>query len=256
MDKLKTTGIGGFPFILDDIRQFLGRLTSPANHGIYQALNNLLRGFGEDFIVQGVVASGSSPNIAITEGWVILAGELIKVDAQTGISTNNTFVKVTTFDSRGNKDFQNGTTNDTYEKNRALATGTGGNLAFDGVTLIELTSGADTLPDTGRVELKKKIVEIGNWNMDTTPGVSVTHGISDFAKIRSVTGIIIRDDNLFRFPLDFADGNIVHQIAIGTIDPTTISLSRLTGGQFDGPQFNDIAPTLATRGFITIEFEA
>ena len=96
MDKLKTISTGGFPFVLDDIRQFLGRLSG--SQGIYQAFNNLLRGFGDNFIVQGVVASGSSPSVAITEGWVLLNGELIKVDAQTGINTttNNKFVKVTT----------------------------------------------------------------------------------------------------------------------------------------------------------------
>ena len=85
MDKLKTTDLGGFPFVLDDIRQLLGRLTSPANHGIYQAFNNLLRGFGDNLIVQGVVASGTTPNISITEGWVLLDGELITVVAQTNI---------------------------------------------------------------------------------------------------------------------------------------------------------------------------
>ena len=132
MNKLKTTGLGGFPFVLDDTRQFLGRLSG--SEGIYQAFNNILGGFGNNFIVQGVVASGSSPNVAITEGWVLLDGELIKVDAQTGIdtTTDNKFVKVTTFDSRGNKTFQNGTIEDTYEINRAVVQGTSGNLDFDG----------------------------------------------------------------------------------------------------------------------------
>ena len=132
MNKLKTTGLGGFPFVLDDIRQFLGRLSG--SEGIYQAFNNILGGFGDNFIVQGVVASGSSPNVAITEGWLLLDGEFIKVDAQTGIdtTTDNKFVKKTTFDPRGNKTFQNGTIEDTYEINRAVVEGTSGNLAFDG----------------------------------------------------------------------------------------------------------------------------
>ena len=190
MDKLKTIGPGGFPFTLDDFRWFFGRLDAP-NEGIYQAFNNLLRGFGEDFIVQGVVATGTSPNIAITEGWVLLAGELLKVDAQTGISTNKTFVKVTTFDSRGNKTFQNGNVEDTYEKNRAVATGTGGNLAFNGNTFSNLRTIADISgTDT---PIKKKIIDIGDWNMDATNSVSVSHGISNFKKIRSIE-IVIRDD--------------------------------------------------------------
>lgn len=139
MDKFKTIAVGGLGLILDDFRWFFGRLTNP-NDGMYEAFNNLLRGYGDNFIVQGVVASGTTPNVAITEGWVILDGELIKVDAQTGINTttNNKFVKVTTFDSRGTKTFLNGSINETYEKNRAVVQGTSGNLDFDANTLNDI----------------------------------------------------------------------------------------------------------------------
>lgn len=131
MDKYKTTNVGGLPLTLNDIRWLLGRLSG--SQGIYQALNNLLRGFGDNLIIQGVVASGTSPNVAITEGWVLLDGELLKVDAQTGINTttNNKLIKQTSFDSRGNKEFQNGLTDDTYEKNRAVVQGASGNLAYN-----------------------------------------------------------------------------------------------------------------------------
>ena len=137
MDKLKTSDLGGFPFVLDDIRQFLGRLTSPANHGIYQAFNNLLRGFGDNFIVQGCVVSGTTGAFSITEGWVLLGGELVKVNAQGPFdeAIDNKFVKVTTFDSRGNKTFLNGSIEDTYEKNRAVVQDTVGNLAFNGARI-------------------------------------------------------------------------------------------------------------------------
>lgn len=132
MDKLKTISVGGFPLVLDDLRQFFGRLGAPSE-GIYQAFNNILRGLGDNVILQGVVVSGTTPNVAITEGWVLLDGELIKVDAQTGIdtTTDNKFVKETTFDSRGTKTFLNGSINETYEKNRAVVQGTSGNLDFD-----------------------------------------------------------------------------------------------------------------------------
>ena len=133
MDKLKTISVGGFPLVLDDLRWFFGRLGSP-NEGIYQAFNNILRGFGDNQILQGVVVSGVTPNVAITEGWVILDGELLKVDADSGINTttDNTFIKDPTspFDSRGNKEFLNGSTAGTYEKNRAVVQGTVGNLAL------------------------------------------------------------------------------------------------------------------------------
>ena len=255
MDKLKTSATGGFPFVLNDIRQFLGRLSG--SQGIYQAFNNLLRGFGDDFIVQGVVASGTTPNIAITEGWVLLAGELLKVDAQTGISTNKTFVKVTTFDSRGNKTFQNATVEDTYEKNRAVATGTGGNLAFNGDTLVELTTGADTLPDVGKVALIKKVIEIGDWDMDADIIKDVTHGVSDFTKIRTLDIMIRRDDNLFLVPLggNFSENgtDTAPKLDAAFIDSTKIRLVRLANSLFDQTTFN---ATSFNRGWVTIEFEA
>lgn len=166
MDKLKTSDVGGFPLTLDDLRQFFGRLDSPSE-GIYPAFNNLLKGFGSvfagsanDFIIQGCIASGTTPNVAITEGWVLLSGELIKVDAQTGINTatDNKFKKVTTFDPRGTKTFQNSTINETYEKNRAIIEGTSGNLPFDGSRLENLAllqrKGTDSDPeDTGTISL-------------------------------------------------------------------------------------------------------
>lgn len=164
MDKFKTNSPGGLPLILNDLRQFFGRLASPS-HGIYQAFNNLLKGFsndalGNDFIIQGCIASGTTPNVAITEGWVLLGGELIKVDAQTGIdtATDNKFVKVQTFDPRGTKTFQNSTINETYEKNRAVIQGTSGNLPFDGFRMENLAllqrKGTDSDPeDTGIITL-------------------------------------------------------------------------------------------------------
>ena len=139
MDKFKTIGVGGLPHTLDDFRQFLGRLDAPSE-GIYQAFNNILGGFGTDFIVQGCVLSGSTGAFSITEGWILLSSELIKVDAQGPFdeSVNGTFTKVTGFDSRGTKTFLNGSVNETYEKNRGVINGLAGSLDFNGDRIEEL----------------------------------------------------------------------------------------------------------------------
>lgn len=133
MDKFLTVGNGGLPFVLDDFRWFLGQATG-GNQGIYQSLNHILRAYGDDFIVQGVVASGITPNIAITEGWIMLAGELLKVDAQTGIdtTTEDSFTKVITFDTAGNKTFRNGALIDTFQQNRGVVNSLAGTLDFNG----------------------------------------------------------------------------------------------------------------------------
>lgn len=143
MNKLLTndTKVGGFPLVLDDIRWFTGQLKAPNQQGVYQAFNNLLRGFGDNFIVQGCVEGGSPGAVTLTEGWILLAGELLKVDAQAAFNeaADNTFVKVTTFDSRGNKTFQNGAIEDVYEINRGNISGSGGTLAYNADTLAILT---------------------------------------------------------------------------------------------------------------------
>ena len=133
MDKFLTIGNGGLPLVLDDFRFFLGQTTG-GNHGIYQVLNNILREYGSDFIVQGVVNSGVTPNIAITEGWIMLAGELVKVDAQTSIdtSTEDSFTKVITFNSAGNKTFRNAANIDTFQQNRGVVNVLAGALKFNG----------------------------------------------------------------------------------------------------------------------------
>ena len=263
MDKFKTfPAVGGLPLVLDDLRWFFGRLGTP-NEGMYQAFNNLLRGFGNNLIVQGITVAGSSPTLAISEGWVILNGELLKVDNQFNIntSTDNTFVKVTTFDSRGNKQFQNGSTSDTYEKNRAVVQGTAGSLRFDGDTLVELTTGAATLPDTGRVVLNKKVIEIGDWNMNQSSGgdsnIFVAHGLAaNFIKIRKVDVMIIRDDSTSIIPLNGSfseNGTDVSGGHVALIDSTNIELVGHTSESFDNTNYNAAS---FNRGFITVEFEA
>lgn len=121
MDKLNVPSpSNGFPFNNDDIKFFLG-LGSYSN-GIYQALEGILSAFGTNFIVSGCGVTGSN----IAEGWVMLGGELIKVDAHT--ATDDYFEKVTTYNSDGNKQTQLGSTEDAYEENRATASASSGTL--------------------------------------------------------------------------------------------------------------------------------
>ena len=257
MDKLKTSDLGGFPLVLDDFREFLGRLTSPANHGIYQAFNNILGGFGTDFIIQGCVLSGSTGAFSITEGWILLGGELIKVDAQGPFdeAVDGTFTKVTTFDPRGTKTFLNASVNETYEKNRGVISGLAGTLNFDGIRFAEMRiaeKGSST------VVLKKKVIEIGDWNMDSDVSKLVNHGISvATANFRNVSVMIIDDAGIVLTPLNFtSSGSVVIQGGIGIVSggiTATVNLFRLTGGVFDSTNYN---ATSFNRGWITIEYEA
>jgi len=127
MDKLESTSLGGIAETWNDERWYLGQA---GNQGIYPALNNILGSFGTNFVVQGCILSGTSPVVAMTEGWIYLGGELLKVDAAAGINTavNFTFTKVVTNDSSGLKQLQSGATANTYKQNRGVLSGGAGAL--------------------------------------------------------------------------------------------------------------------------------
>ena len=96
--------------------------------------------------------------------------------------------------------------------------------------------------------MNMKVLEIGDWNMDTTASVTVAHGITQ-GKIRSATAMIRHDTesngiyNLDRF--------LAGQTGVNGIVVTaaSIQLSRATGGTFDASTFDS---TSYNRGWITI----
>jgi hypothetical protein len=127
MNRFITSYNKGEPIVLNDIRWALGS-EEYLDAGIIQAIEGILLNWGTDFIVQGCTPSGAPGNI--TEGWIMLNSELIKVDAHAG--TNNFYAKVVTYDSDGSKTFQDGTVNDTYEKTRATSSAGSGTLQYNG----------------------------------------------------------------------------------------------------------------------------
>ena len=116
---------------------------------------------------------------------------------------------------------------------------------------IELDGGIST-GGNDSIKLAWKVIEIGDWNMDTTNSVDVAHGLT-LGNIRSVNAMI-RDDtnsvyyNFESFTVGAADG--LAQI-IGSTS-TYISLTRDEGGFFDSTGFDS---TSFNRGWITICYE-
>lgn len=129
MDKFITTDNGGTPHVLDDFRWFMGQ--ESGSEAIYQFLNDLFGDISDNIILSGCDVSGSS----VTAGWIVLDGEVLKVDAHT--KSDDYFVKVTTYDSSGDKTQQSGATAQTYQKNRATLTASSGNLIYTGEKLIQ-----------------------------------------------------------------------------------------------------------------------
>jgi len=116
-----------------------------------------------------------------------------------------------------------------------------------------LTGGAGTalsvdgIEDAGGTELKVKVIEIGDWNMDSTSSVNVTHGLT-ITDVRNVD-VVIRANNgdIYSIRGDGADGYWRSSTA------SYIYLVRTASGLFDSANFNS---TSYNRGWVTIWYVA
>ena len=93
--------------------------------------------------------------------------------------------------------------------------------------------------------LATKIVNIGDWNMDSTNFVEVAHGLT-FSNIRHVSVAIRLDDDIGDTLLIPSETDDIEQISC---DTTNVSITRTLGGTFDTTNFDK---TSFNRGYITI----
>lgn len=124
----------------------------------------------------------------------------------------------------------------------------------------DLREFADDIADSFTLSggLNFALVQIGDWNMDTTSIVSVSHGITDYKKIRSITAIIRDDSDTYYYSIPSAAAVDVYFLeqgsgggSDGTITSTIVRLGRRTGGYFDSTSFN---ATSFNRGWIVIGY--
>ena len=102
--------------------------------------------------------------------------------------------------------------------------------------------------------LKVKVIDIGDWDMDLTTLVVVPHGLDD-QKIRSVE-VMIRNDvggEIKNLIWGHSNFDTTPQGAIRRADSINIRLYRLDGGTFDVTTHN---ATSYNRGWITIWYES
>ncbi len=100
---------------------------------------------------------------------------------------------------------------------------------------------------TDNAVLKTKVIEIGDWNMDTTTDLVLNHGISDPTKIICVDGLIRNDADSTRYAFFSNTGGNMIQIVGSTIRPSIV-----TGGLFDAGIF---VSTSYNRGWLIITYE-
>ena len=100
--------------------------------------------------------------------------------------------------------------------------------------------------------LLTKIIEIGDWNMDATPTVSITHGISSGrSRIRTMAAVVRNDADEVLLNLEGGSGSGGPWGSIGAITDTAIDLSRGSAGPFDSVLYD---ATSYNRGWLTIQY--
>jgi len=90
----------------------------------------------------------------------------------------------------------------------------------------------------------KKILDIGNWDMDVNPTISVAHLLTQ-SKIRQVSFYIRDDVNTIHYSSDQPE-------IWSTVTAANIVCNRLGGGIFDVTGFS--TPPSSNRGYIVIEY--
>lgn len=112
------------------------------------------------------------------------------------------------------------------------------------------------------VKLSNKIIPIGDWNMDSTSSVLITHGL-DYTKIKSINVIIRNDSDTERLPLLPIVGSNLFAGGTFEFDSTSIFLrcfanaeatsffNGATTSAFDNTNHDS---TSYNRGWVNIEF--
>lgn len=108
--------------------------------------------------------------------------------------------------------------------------------------------------EQGGQTLRCKVIEIGDWNMDTTSPVNIAHGLgANWKNIRALNAIVRNDTDDGYYSLDYTESTGLNGFALSSITSTNITLKRMVGGVFDSATFDS---TSYNRGWITIWYEA
>lgn len=95
-------------------------------------------------------------------------------------------------------------------------------------------------------QLITKVLEIGPWNMQSTPEIDISHTIPNFLKIVNVTAIIVNDEHwLLKPETRYADFGVLW------INSLVIRLFRKTGGLYDNILYSS---TSINRGYVKVEY--
>jgi hypothetical protein len=280
MKKFSSVDLGGAPIFKNDLRELF-------NLEIWDAMQSILSPFNSDsegIVVYGCAVTANAGNFDISSGIVFLNNEFMRMPAQTNQSFTKYIVPGTIINDT--RTFQDGIThNVTYDSPAALSGSTPGSGQY--ITISSLTDLNDrrwsnilankqvatqfqlTLEALGGFRtagsgayLKTKIIQIGDWNMDSTNSVSIAYSAYQIPhlKVRSVSIMIFADAAVSGVQVSelnsFAPGVIDlgwYLEADGSGNPVGLNILRTTGGNYDGLAYN---ATSYNRGYVTFIYEA
>lgn len=105
-------------------------------------------------------------------------------------------------------------------------------------------------------KIQHAIMEIGDWNMDTTSFKIISFASEDFvlSEIRDVRAMIRNDNGLNIIPIDNLGflGTADVPGTVEVISGTNIQLARVGGGKFDNTSYNQ---TSFNRGWLTVTYQ-
>jgi hypothetical protein len=101
------------------------------------------------------------------------------------------------------------------------------------------------------VGVHHKIMEIGIWNMAASNTVHVEHGLTDYAKIRKISAIIVNDSLETYYDID-EGSSAFYYAPLMQCSSIAIDLNRGVNGFYDTVNFNS---TIINRGWIYLTYE-
>lgn len=197
------------------------------------------------YAMAGMRNTGSGANVIIGSGFIVFDGELYACNNYTDTLTGSNVVIATvtvaydlTIDPVMFTDLV--PRNVHQVKTIVLSQGLTGTGDFDYLDMSFVQATVVT-----------KTVDIGDWNMDSASSKSVALGITS-SKIRGITGFVRNDADNAYYPIPYNDATPTLQVWAAGFGSGSITLLRLTGGFFDGVNFDS---TSYNRGWINVTYE-
>jgi len=185
--------------------------------------------------IAGAAVTSSAAELNILDGVTSTAAELNILDGVTSTTAELNILDGVT-SSAAELNILDGATLSTAEIN-----------ILDGVTATaaEINKSSDGI---GVTIPRRKIVNIGDWNMVSTEYIAVAHGLN-ISKIVGVSAIIIGDSVATLHPVVYVQSFDAQTRMY--VSETNLIIYRLTGGYFDSPGFDSVG---FNRGFFIVDY--